>query len=881
MSIPDYNRKRRFNETPEPAGKIEGAKTNTLQFVIQKHNASHLHYDLRIELSGVLISWAVPKGLSLDPSVKRLAMKVEDHPYDYKDFEGIIPAGNYGAGTVIVWDRGRYEPVGLMSDDKKEMEKYIRAKLHKGELKFWLHGEKLKGAFALIKTKNSAQENAWLVYKLKDEFADKRDITIEGRSVISGLTIEEVAATSEETWKSNRKSKKVVPQNAKPATKKTLPNPTDKLIQQGKKSSIPAAPSPMLATLQPEPFDNPDWLFEIKWDGYRAIAKMEDGNVELSSRNGITLKKFYPVADALEALNMNAVLDGEIVVLDDEGRANFQMLQLWTKEQKGTLCFMVFDLLWYNGYDFTDISLTERKTILEKVLPENNVIKYCDHVMEKGKDFYNLSVSWGIEGIIAKKANSNYVQGKRSKNWLKLKNANVLEAVIAGFTKGRNSRKYFGALILAQYEQNEIKYIGHTGSGLDEKTTKAVYEKLMPLVTEKHPFKTKPKTNMPATWVKPELVCEVKYQERTKDGILRIPIFLGLREDKNPMDLKQETQHLEQKKTTVENEAQEVGNLTIPKNKKTLTIIINNKELQFTNLDKLYWKNEKITKRDMLNYYAEVMPFILTYMRDRPQSLNRHPNGIDGKSFYQKDVKGKVADWITTHGYVSESDGEQKDFLVCTNEASLMYIANLGCIEMNPWHSRIQHPDNPDWCVIDLDPDDISFEKVVETALVVKTVLDSVNVKSYCKTSGSTGLHIYVPLGAKYSYEQSKVFAEIIANIVHHELPNFTSVERSPAKRRGKIYIDYLQNRNIQTIAAPYSLRPKPMATASAPLHWSEVKKGLSIAKFTIHNMKARIKKEGDLFTGVMGEGIDLNAVVEKLLRQSYITTDASQIFAF
>ena len=589
------------------------------------------------------------------------------------------------------------------------------------------------------------------------------------------------------------------------------------------------------------------------------------------SRKNISLKKFYPVAEALEQLKINAVLDGEIVVLNDEGQASFQMLQQWTKEEKGTIQYMVFDLLWYEGYNLTELPLIERKKILSSVLHQNEVIKYCDHITGKGKDFYNLSVQLGIEGVIAKKGDSIYTQGKRSKAWLKLKNNNILEAVIAGFTKGRNSRKYFGALILGQYENNELKYIGHTGSGMDEQTVKNVYEKLKPLITDHCAFKTKPKTNMPATWVRPELVCEVKFQERTKDGILRIPIFQGLREDKRTNDLKQEAQFMEQNKKAVRKNKQqsEKKNTTpfIPQEKKQLTVFINKKELQFTNLDKLYWKDEGISKRDMLNYYYDVMPYILVYMRNRPQSLNRHPNGIDGKSFYQKNVRGKVADWLTTYNYVSESDGEEKDFLVCTDEASLMYIANLGCIEMNPWHSRIQSPDHPDWCVIDLDPDDIAFNKVIETAQVVKHVLDAVNVKSYCKTSGSTGLHIYIPLGAKYTYEQSKVFAEIIVNMVHREIPEFTSIERSPSKRRGMIYLDYLQNRSIQTIAAPYSLRPKPGATASAPLHWREVKKGLTIKKFTIHNMRERIKSEGDLFAGLMDNGIELDAVLEKLFQ--------------
>jgi bifunctional non-homologous end joining protein LigD len=860
MSLANYHKKRHFDKTPEPKGKQKQTGHKKLEFVIQKHKASHLHYDFRLECDGVLKSWAVPKGLSLNPAVKRLAMMVEDHPYDYKDFEGIIPKGNYGAGTVIVWDHGTYEPVGMEGEEINDLEKHIRGKLHKGEMKFRLHGEKLKGDFVIVRGNNAEQENVWFVYKAKDEYVSKKDITKEDKSVISGKTIEEVAATSTNEWQSNRKTKTT--------TQPTQDN-VEKQIKEGKKAAILKSPSPMLATLDNQPFDSPDWLFEIKWDGYRAIASLNKGKVELVSRNNISLKKYTPIADALQELKMNAVLDGEIVVLDEKGHASFQMLQQWTKEQKGFICYQVFDLLWYDGYDLTGLPLIERKKILQNILPKNEYIRYCDHVLERGKEMYALSEQLGIEGVIAKKINSTYTAGVRSKNWLKLKNVHVLEAVIAGFTKGRNSRKYFGALILGEYEHNKLKYIGHTGSGMDEKTVKEVYQKLEPLITDDCPFEKKPKTNMPATWVQPKLVCTVKYQERTKDGILRIPIFQALREDKKVTDIKREAAYVEEikeEKKPAKKAAAKKKGLLLPETEKEVTATINARELTFTNLDKLYWKDEKITKRDMLNYYDRMMPFILPYMRDRPQSLNRYPNGINGKSFYQKNVRGKVADWLATYEYTSESDGEEKDFLVCTDEASLLYIANLGCIEMNPWHSRTESAENPDWCVIDLDPDDIGFDKVIETANVVKKVLDAAKVESYCKTSGSTGLHIYIPLGARYTYDQSRMFAEIIVNIVHKEIPKFTSLERSPSKRRGLIYLDYLQNRNIQTIAAPYSLRPKPGASASAPLHWTEVKKGLTIQQFNIHTLPERVKKEGDLFKGVLGKGIDLDKALEHLM---------------
>jgi bifunctional non-homologous end joining protein LigD len=465
--------------------------------------------------------------------------------------------------------------------------------------------------------------------------------------------------------------------------------------------------------------------------------------------------------------------------------------------------------------------------------------------------------------------------------------------------------------VLGVYEKNKLIYVGHTGSGFTEQSLAAIYKKLKPLIIPTAPFAQKPKTNMPCTWVKPVLVCEVKFSEWTKDNILRQPIFMGLREDKKAKDvIKENAVHAE--KAVSAGEAESTAHNKRTKSSKTMqtktakkakrgtpnakgttpkaqpatagkgqkqsspqgflndtekeqVVIINRKELTFTNLDKIYWPADKITKRDMLNYYERIAPYILPYMKDRPQSMNRFPNGINKPSFYQKDVTGKVADWIEKHDYVSESDGEKKQYLVCTDEASLLYMANLGCIEMNPWHSTTKKPDNPSWCVVDLDPGNISFDKVIEAAQVIKQLADELKMDTYCKTSGSTGLHIYIPLGGAYDYDQSRQLAELVVTLAYNEMPSFTSLERSPAKRKNKIYLDYLQNRSIQTIASPYSLRPKPGATASAPLHWEEVKKGLSIRDFTIENMYSRAKEVGDIFKPVLGKGINLKSVLKKI----------------
>lgn len=916
MSLAKYKKKRSFNKTPEPEGKKK-APSGTLRFVVQKHDASRLHYDFRLEMEGVLKSWAIPKGPSLNPDDKRLAMMVEDHPYDYKDFEGIIPEGNYGAGTVIVWDEGTYEPMDYEGDPKKA-EKHLLAMLHKGDIKITMHGQKLKGSFALVHIKGK-EDNAWLLIKKRDKYARTTDVTKKDKSVQSGMKLEKVAKESTNEWQSNRKTStakkssvktktaaKKTPAKKKTAVKKKVSTEIANLLKQGERSRMPGGIIPMLATLTDEPFDDKDWLYEIKYDGYRAVAYLDGDEVNIMSRKNLSFnKKFYPVVEALQELNMQAVFDGEIVALTEEGKSEFQLLQNWQKNGEGELVYYVFDILWLNGYNLMDLPLLERKNILQQVLPEHPMIRYSDHVVEAGTQFFEAATSQGLEGIIAKAAESPYTPTIRTKQWLKIKSNQRQEVVICGFTETRGSRSHFGALVLGVYEKNKLMYVGHTGSGFTEQSLAATYKKLKALITPKPPFDKKPRTNMPCTWVKPVLVCEVKFSEWTKDNMLRQPIFMGLREDKSAKDVhKENAVHTETAVQQGEEETHQQTNSTETMKTKTAkkkaatrpakkaavkktarstkavkttegflnntekeqVVIINKKELTFTNLDKLYWPTEKITKRDLLNYYQRIAPFILPYMKDRPQSMNRHPNGINKPGFYQKDVTDKVADWIEKHDYVSDSDGETKQYLVCTDEASLLYMANLGCIEMNPWHSTTKRPENPSWCVIDLDPDGkITFEQVIEAAQVIKQITDDLEIDTYCKTSGSTGLHIYIPLGAQYDYDQSRQLAELIVNLAYNEMPSFTSLERSPAKRKNKIYLDYLQNRKIQTIAAPYSLRPKPGATASAPLHWDEVKKGLQISNYTIENMYSRANEVGDIFKPVLGKGINLKKVLGKI----------------
>ncbi|MBI5674838.1 MAG: hypothetical protein HZC48_03265 [Nitrospirae bacterium] len=518
MGLREYKTKRKFGKTPEPEPK-ERTEGDQLIFVVHKHAARNLHYDLRLKMDGVLKSWAVPKGPSLDPSIKRLAMMVEDHPFDYKDFEGVIPEGNYGAGSVIIWDRGFYRHPSVK--DKKESEKLLRDGLKKGDLKFVLNGKKLQGEFALVRMRKD--EKSWLLIKKKDRHASEVSILKENRSAVSGKTLEDVAEAGP---RESFKQKKVKQIRLREALE-------DEDLKDAPVGPMPHNIKPMLATLVKKPFDHPDWIFEMKWDGYRAIAEIRDGDVSIYSRNRISFtQKFLPITDALRKLGFDALLDGEIVVVNDQGHPDFEMLQNYQKSGSGHLLYYVFDLLHFREHDLTGLPLLRRKELLKKILPSSPKIKFSDHVLKEGILFFNVVREKGLEGMIAKHSQSAYQAGKRSRQWLKVKARLTQECVIAGFTEPGGGRKYFGSLVLSMYDEDELKYIGHSGGGFEEKDLKVIFNKLKPLIQKKCPFKIEPETNTPVTWVKPELVCEVTFTGWTEDGIMRQPVFLRLREDK-------------------------------------------------------------------------------------------------------------------------------------------------------------------------------------------------------------------------------------------------------------------------------------------------------------------------------------------------------------
>jgi bifunctional non-homologous end joining protein LigD len=609
----------------------------------------------------------------------------------------------------------------------------------------------------------------------------------------------------------------------------------------------------MLADTTEMPFDDSDWVFENKYDGYRAVAIINPDAVELFSRNQLSFNSsFKPVVEQLKKINHTCILDGEVVVENIAGRSDFQLLQNYMKTGKGSLKYYVFDILDLDGNNTTSLSLLQRKELLKLLLLNQKLpnVFYSEHSIGEGKALYETAIKNKREGIIAKKAASEYTIGRRSSDWLKIKITQQEEAIIIGITEPKKSRNHFGSLLMGQYEGKELKFIGKCGTGFTEATLRELYTKLQPLFIGQSPLPKKIPLRDTIQWVEPKLICQVKFTEWTQDKHLRHPVYLGLRVDKSANEVTLNKKNIKMKPKTENDYDLKVGKTT----------------LHLTNQNKVYFPDDGITKGDIVNYYNEVADLILPYLKNRPQSMNRFPNGIKGPSFYQKDVDtDKIPAWLKTAAIYSESNNADIDYLICNDKATLLYMANLGCIDINPWNSTLKNIENPDWMVIDIDPEKEDFKEVVLTALTVKEVLDELQTECYCKTSGATGLHVYVPLGAKYNYDSVKLFGELIAHQVHSRLPEITSLERTVKKRNRKIYIDFLQNRTGQTLAAPYSVRPKPGATVSTPLEWDEVNDNLSPSQFTIENVLERFVEKGDLWKPVLGKGANLKSILKKL----------------
>ncbi len=835
MSLEEYSKKRDFRRTPEPKPeKVSKSPSHGGRFFIHRHNATRLHYDFRLEIDGTLKSWAVPKGPSLDPSVKHLAAMVEDHPLDYGDFEGNIPKGNYGAGSVMLWDRGTFELIG---------EEPGAAQIARGDLKFHLHGEKLNGTWAIVHMKNRGKGNEWLIIKKKDDAAQAPwNIEDLAWSVKTGRTQEEIAADL-------------------PAHKKKAHAVSAAKISGAVEAPMPGFFAPMGAALAERLPKGKDWIFEVKWDGVRGLLHISHGALTIYTRNNNRCENQYPELQVIPHYidAQEAILDGEIVALDQQGVSHFELIQprIHLKDansiaklaQKNPVHLYVFDLLYLNGFDLRRVPLIERMRLLQKIVKTFRLLRISEH-FDGGEELLEVARQTGLEGLIAKAGHSIY-ESRRSPNWLKIKLTSEQEFVIAGYTPGE--RDYFGSLALGFYYEGKLHYAGNVGTGFNARNLAELWSLLEPLKTTKNPFTKANKSDKIPTgtlWVKPKLVAQIKFANWTEDRKLRAPVFLGLRDDKAPAEV-------------IREEAPPQGFL--PADKKEVTTEIDGHSLKFTNLDKVYYPEEGYTKRDLLNYYDSVASLLLPHLKDRPLSLKRYPNGIHEQFFFQKNTPAGYPSWLRT-----ETIGDIR-YLLADNRASLLYLTNLGCIDQNPWMSRVGSLASPDYILIDLDPQQCPYDKIVEAALLVKAKLDAIGLQGYPKTTGGDGMHIYIPIEPDYSYEQARIFAEVIARMLASQRPDLFTTPRAVEKReKNRVYFDYLQIGESKTISAPYVARAYPGAPVSTPLAWAEVKPGLHPSQFNIGNAPERFARTGDLFEGVLTkpQGIEKAfAKLQKLFR--------------
>ena len=886
MALTEYKRKRRFGSTPEPAGGAKPPRGNS--FVVQEHHATRLHYDFRLEVDGVMKSWAVPKGPSMNPGDKRLAIQTEDHPVEYAKFEGAIPAGNYGAGQVIIWDNGTFDVEGALPASKQ---------IERGEIKFILYGKKLTGSFVLVKIRpRQPGKSEWLLIKHRDPSASNDwKIDEHGGSVIP------TTRGPQKTWISNR-----------PASGKNKSS-TLKLPEGAERAAMPGWIPPALASLADRPFSDSDWLFEIKWDGVRTLACVQGDKVRLWSRSRREMTSEYPELSRLaENVNaQNAWLDGEIVALDKEGRSDFQLLQQRFSIIKPTedllkqvpVVYYVFDILYYDGHDLRQVPLLERKSFLAKVLKPDALVRYSDHQLEQGKELYEVAVERHLEGILGKQIHSAYPEG-RTTNWLKFKLSKELDAVVGGWTEPRGTREHFGALLLGLYDGKKLEFVSGVGSGFSVPVQERLMPQLQALQTSKCPFATTPDTREKAYWTKPKLVARVKYTGWTEGRHLRQPTFLGLQEDHNPADCTfaqedpkagNETMRAAKSKVkagknakrapepkesresiaapaplhaTLKTDAQISEELN-KGSREEVFVELDGITLRLTHLNKVYFPGDGYTKRNLLAYYFYAAPLLLPFLKDRPLVLRRYPNGIEGEAFFQKDA-GKVPPaWMETAAIKSEDKGKTIRYFVANNRASLLYLANLGCIDHNPWSSRRDDLEHPDYIFFDLDPTDgTPFESVTKLAKMLAEKLEEIGLKIFLKTSGASGLHIFLPVERLYTYEQARNFVHTIASLVAQEHPGLITFERSVRKRsRGSILIDAHQNSEGQSLASVYSVRAFPSASISTPVKAAELNSKLRPEKWNLSSIRKRVSDVGDLWGAFWKSRQKLEAAVQRLER--------------
>ncbi len=903
-----YRAKRDFGRTPEPGGaagaEAPAGESDSLAapatrgpgsapapiFCVQKHHARQLHYDFRLEMAGVLKSWAVPKGPSLDPEEKRFAARTEDHPREYATFEGVIPPDNYGAGSVLLWDHGTWEHLGPSADPV--------ADVAAGKLDFLLHGHKLAGRFALVRMGGSrrprgsedeaAAAKDWLLLKKRDAFARPgSEVTVEADySVKSGLSLAEIAADAPAVWN--------------PATRRLLES-----SPHAARTALPAAVSPSLATLAAAPPAGEEWLHELKHDGVRVIAHVgatsgggsaddAGARVRLVSRSGRDQTALYPeIAAALAALVADtAILDGEIVTLDANGRADFQRLQprmqaapreVERLRREVPVVAFLFDLLYLDGYDLRRMPIEERKAVLAALLDgAPPALLYSDHVTGQGAAFFELAAQSGVEGIVSKRLGSPYT-GRRTTSWLKVKRIEDREFVIGGFTAPQGSRPHFGALLIGLYDdEGKLHYVTRVGSGFDDANLATLHRELVARERPAPPF-VDPPAIADARWAAPELVARVKYAEWTRDGGLRAPVFLGLAPDVAPGDcrLGEKDREMpvslsvrEEDRAPAASAADLAADLgadlaaeRAPAVRRGALVDLTPRpgEVRLANPDKVLFPDDGITKRDIFAYFRLVAPVLLPHLADRPLSLQRWPDGIAAPSFFQKDAPDVLPPYVRTVPIAGSDDKRPTRFIIADSESTLLWLANLTAFTLHPWGSRLPTLEHPDFMILDLDPKDAPFATVVDLARELAALLDAIGLRGYPKTTGSSGLHIYVPLAPEYSYDQVRSFAELLGHVLVARRPEEATLELKVDERKGRVFVDYLRNQMGQTAAGPYVVRALPGAPVSAPLSWDEVNAELAPRRFTIRNMAARLEAVGDLWAPVRTDQQHLEAPLAAL----------------
>jgi bifunctional non-homologous end joining protein LigD len=916
-----YQQKRDFTQTAEPTGGTP-PETGDLTFVIQQHAATRLHWDFRLEVDGVLVSWAVPKGPSLNPKDKRVAAHVEDHPYDYGSFEGVIPKGNYGAGQVIVWDNGTYTPdeKGVYSwGDKAEGSRRILEDMAKGKISFTLRGKKLQGSWTLVQIKSDPK--SWLLIKHRDEYASTRDILEEDKSVISGLTLQDLKEGRMPRMPSSGVA------GAPHALAREAPFPDSKTLR------------PMLATLVKDPFTRAGWIFEPKLDGVRTLAFVQNGSVELRTRRGNNQTPQYPeIVAALETQPItDAVFDGEIVAIGDDGAPSFQTIQSRINLSRPAeieriaaeipVYMYAFDILYLDGYDLRQVPLIDRKAILRRTIVPGPHIKLVDFERD-GIMLYDAAMRVGFEGVVGKRETSTYADGQRTPSWLKIKGVNEQEFVVGGFTEGEGSRsKTFGGVLVGYYaspDDNELQFAGSVGSGFTDKMLDATYKQLKALQIDDPPFANPPTRiggrwsggkSAKCFWVKPELVAQVKFHSWTNDNNLRAPVFLGLRDDVDPKTVTRE-QPVAQAVDVIEDEAPVVATSDIERavasileqlesnDRPDFTLDVDGVPIKLTNLDKEFWPatddHPARTKLEVIRYHARIAPYILPHLTDRPLTLTRYPNGIHGKSFYQKhwgspfpkEFRVERAQVYSSH---NDANGE---YILVNNLQTLIWLAQLADLELHASMARVNPaPDAlglptvfagseevleasvlnyPDYMVFDLDPyiyagtekkgeepalNRKAFEKTREMAFALKELLEQLRLSSFVKTTGKTGLHIYVPVLRQYTYDEIRAASGTVGQFMVQQYPDDLTMEWQTQKRTGMIFFDHNQNSRGKTLAAQYSIRPSAGANVSAPITWEELKK-VYPTDFDIDTVPARVAKVGDLWSGILDAKQDLKALI-------------------